>query len=146
MVKRRRFTGEFKARVALEALRGERSIQDIAAKYGVHPNQVSTWKKQAIDGLGTVFSFNVWADWRPLGFVATFADKTFFDLLDYATVNLLIPLGGVLISVFVGWRMARSAVLDELGVVDGAGFKVWLFLLRVVAPLAILGVFISNLT
>ncbi len=97
-------------------------------------------------GLGTVFSFNVWADWRPLGFLATFADKTFFDLLDYATVNLLIPLGGVLISVFVGWRMARSAVLDELGVVDGAGFKVWLFLLRVVAPLAILGVFISNLT
>jgi NSS family neurotransmitter:Na+ symporter len=97
-------------------------------------------------GLGTVFSFNVWADWRPLGFLATFADKTFFDLLDYATVNLLIPLGGVLISLFVGWRMARSAVLDELGVADGAGFKIWLFLLRVVAPLAILGVFITNLT
>ena len=96
-------------------------------------------------GLGTVFSFNLWADWRPLGFLATFADKTFFDLLDYATVNLLIPLGGVLISVFVGWRMARSAVLDELGMVDGAAFKVWLFLLRVVAPLAILGVFITNL-
>lgn len=56
MAKRRRFTGEFKAKVALEALRGERPIQDIAAKYGVHPNQVSTWKKQAIDGLDTVFS------------------------------------------------------------------------------------------
>ena len=38
MAKRRRFTGEFKAKVALEALRGERPIQDIAAKYGVHPN------------------------------------------------------------------------------------------------------------
>jgi transposase len=58
MAKRRRFTGDFKAKVALEALRGERPIQDIAAKYGVHPNQVSTWKKQAIDGLGTVFSDN----------------------------------------------------------------------------------------
>lgn len=58
MAKRRRFTGEFKAKVALEALRGERPIQDIAAQHGVHPNQVSTWKKQAIDGLGTVFSDN----------------------------------------------------------------------------------------
>ena len=58
MAKRRRFTGDFKAKVALEALRGERPIQDIAAKYGVHPNQVSTWKKQAFDGLGTVFSDN----------------------------------------------------------------------------------------
>ena len=41
MAKRRRFTGDFKAKVALEALRGERPIQDIGAKYGVHPNQVS---------------------------------------------------------------------------------------------------------
>jgi len=58
MAKRRRFTGEFKAKVALEALRGECPIQEIAARYGVHPNQVSTWKKQAVDGLGTVFSDN----------------------------------------------------------------------------------------
>ncbi len=56
MIKRRRFTAEFKARVALEALRGDRTIQEIAAKHKVHPNQVSTWKRQAIDGLGEVFS------------------------------------------------------------------------------------------
>jgi len=56
MAKRRRFTGQFKAKVALEALRGERPVQEIAAKYGVHPNQVSTWKKQAVDGLSGVFS------------------------------------------------------------------------------------------
>ncbi len=97
-------------------------------------------------GLGTVFSFNLWSAWRPLGFLATFSQKTFFDLLDYATVNLLIPLGGMLLSVFVGWRMSRTAVLAELGLSDGVGFKVWLFLLRVVAPLAILGVFVTNLT
>jgi transposase-like protein len=53
---RRRFTAEFKARVALEALRGDRTIQEIAAKHAVHPNQVSTWKRQAVDGLGEVFS------------------------------------------------------------------------------------------
>jgi transposase-like protein len=53
---RRRFTAEFKAKVALEALRGDRTIQEIAAKHQVHPNQVGTWKRQALDGLGAVFS------------------------------------------------------------------------------------------
>ena len=56
MTTRRRFTADFKAKVALEALRGDRTIQEIAAKHKVHPNQVSAWKRQAIDGLGDVFS------------------------------------------------------------------------------------------
>ncbi len=59
MTKRRRFTADFKARVALEALRGDRTVQEIAAKHKVHPNQVSTWKRQAVDGLGEVFSNGV---------------------------------------------------------------------------------------
>ncbi len=56
MTKRRRFTADFKAKVALEALRGDKTIQEIAARYKVHQNQVSTWKRQAMDGLGVVFS------------------------------------------------------------------------------------------
>jgi transposase-like protein len=56
MTKRRRFTADFKARIALEALRGDKTIQEIAAKHKVHPNQVSTWKRQAVEGLGAVFS------------------------------------------------------------------------------------------
>ena len=56
MTKRRKFTTEFKAKVALEALRGDKTIQEIAARHQVHPNQVSTWKRQAMDGLGEVFS------------------------------------------------------------------------------------------
>ena len=56
MKTRRRFTADFKAKVALEALRGDQTIQQISARHKVHPNQVSTWKRQAMDGLGTVFS------------------------------------------------------------------------------------------
>ena len=59
MTARRRFTAEFKARVALEALRGDKTIQELEAKHKVHPNQVSTWKRQAVDGLGEVFSNGV---------------------------------------------------------------------------------------
>ena len=56
MSKRRRFSGELKAKIALEALRGDRTLQEIASKHPVHPNQVSAWKRQAIAGLGEVFS------------------------------------------------------------------------------------------
>ncbi len=56
MTTRRRFTAGFKAKVALEALRGDKTIQEIAARHKVHPNQVSAWKRQAMDGLGAVFS------------------------------------------------------------------------------------------
>ena len=56
MTTRRRFTSDFKTKVALEALRGDRTIQEIGSRHKVHPNQVSTWKRQAIDGLSEVFS------------------------------------------------------------------------------------------
>ena len=54
--KRRRFSGKLKAKVALEALRGERTLQEIAAQYEVHPNHVGAWKRQAVDGLEEVFA------------------------------------------------------------------------------------------
>ena len=56
MAKRRRFTAAFKARVALEALRGDKTVQELAVKHQVHPNQVSTWKGKASDGLVGVFA------------------------------------------------------------------------------------------
>ena len=54
--KRRRFSGELKAKVALEALRGDRTLQEIASQHQVHPNQVGAWKRPAIEGLVEVFS------------------------------------------------------------------------------------------
>ena len=47
-----RFTADFKAKFALDALRGNKSIQEISTRHKVHPNQVSTWKRQAMDGRG----------------------------------------------------------------------------------------------
>jgi transposase-like protein len=59
MTKRRSFSDKFKSTVALEALRGDKTAQEIAAKHKVHPTQVTTWKRQAIDGLTEVFSDKV---------------------------------------------------------------------------------------
>ena len=54
--RRRQYTANFKKRVALEALRGDRTVQAIAAKHEIHPNQVGAWKRQAVDGLEEVFA------------------------------------------------------------------------------------------
>jgi len=53
--KRKRYDSDFKARVALEALKGERTIQQIAKEYEVHPVQVSEWKKRMAQGASEVF-------------------------------------------------------------------------------------------
>jgi transposase-like protein len=52
---RKRYDKEFKAKVAIEALRGEKTIQEIAIAYGVHPNLVTNWKKQLLDGADELF-------------------------------------------------------------------------------------------
>ena len=54
--RRRRFTAEFKKKVALEALHGADTVQAIAARHEVHPNQVSAWKRQAVEGVGATFA------------------------------------------------------------------------------------------
>lgn len=54
--KRKRYDGSFKAKVALEAIKGERTIAEIASRTGVHPNQISKWKKQALEELPDIFS------------------------------------------------------------------------------------------
>ena len=52
---RQSFSKDFKAKVALEELREESTIQEIAVKHGVHPNQISQWKAQAIAGMADIF-------------------------------------------------------------------------------------------
>ena len=54
--KRKRYLAEFKAKVALEALRGELTVSQLATKHGVHQTLIGDWKRQALDGLVTVFS------------------------------------------------------------------------------------------
>lgn len=53
---RRNFSAEMKSRIALEAIKGQKTIQEIASHYGVHPNQVTNWKRQAIEGMPSVFA------------------------------------------------------------------------------------------
>ena len=56
MSKRRTQSSEFKARVAMEAISGRKSIQEIAAHHAIHPMQVSQWKRQLLDGASELFT------------------------------------------------------------------------------------------
>jgi len=98
-----------------------------------------------IIGLGSVFSFNVWKDLHPLDMFAIFRDKTIFDLTEYISVNIFIPINGLLIAIFAGWLMAKSSILDELAIPDGRIFRVLRFLIRFVVPIAVLVIFAYNL-
>ena len=55
-VHRKRYSADLKAKVALEAIKGQKTANEIAAEYGVHPTQIAQWKKQALDGLPELFS------------------------------------------------------------------------------------------
>jgi len=53
---RRRYDESFKAKVAVEALKGEKTVSELASQYEVHPNQIMQWRKQLLDGAAEVFS------------------------------------------------------------------------------------------
>ncbi len=97
-------------------------------------------------GLASVFSLNIWKGFTPLDMFAAFRGKTIFDLVEYLTVNIMMPLNGLLIAVFAGWLMSKTAILDELALQDGKAYRSLRFLLRFVAPVAVVAIFLFNLT
>lgn len=95
-------------------------------------------------GIASILSLNRWADVAPLGFIPMLEGKTIFDLLDFFTANILLPLGGLLVALFAGWVMSRQAMENELSL-SPAMFNLWLVTVRFITPVAVAVVFIYNL-
>jgi NSS family neurotransmitter:Na+ symporter len=87
-------------------------------------------------GIATVLSFNVWSEWFPLWFVGGFSRATWFDLIDHFTSNLLLPLGGFGLALFVGWRVPKDIMAAELRL-RGVPLAALYVLLRYVVPIGI---------
>jgi NSS family neurotransmitter:Na+ symporter len=87
-------------------------------------------------GLGTAFSFNLWSEVKWFG-------KTIFELVDFLTANLMLPIGGVLVALFAGWIMHREVSKGELEMGDGPAFDIWRALVRYVAPIGVATVFLD---
>jgi neurotransmitter:Na+ symporter, NSS family len=96
-------------------------------------------------GIVTVLSFNRWSDVHPLRWIGIDSNKTPFDVIDYLTSNLMMPLGGLMVALIAGWALSRNAVRDELGLGDGVAFRLWYAATRYLVPIAILIIFWSVL-
>jgi NSS family neurotransmitter:Na+ symporter len=96
-------------------------------------------------GMGTVFSFNLWSAWRPLAAFEKFADFGYFEILDYLTANVMMPLSGLLLAVFVGWLIKPEMIREEVQMKNPALFRIWFWLLRWVAPISIALILYSSL-
>ena len=87
-------------------------------------------------GLGSVFSFTG-------DLTVTFFGKSFFDSIDFLTSSILLPLGGVLIAIFAGWKMKRSVLMNQLGLSIGL-FNLWRAMIRIIVPACVITVLINT--
>jgi NSS family neurotransmitter:Na+ symporter len=106
-------------------------------------------------GMGTVFSFNIWSEAKFFVFAVdgfhlfqwgAEGGKNFFDSIDYLTSRILLPLGGLSFVLFAGWVLGRDAVREELAFRSPVLFSLVYWLMRVVAPIGVLVVFVAELT
>lgn len=86
-------------------------------------------------GLGTIFSLTG-------DLLVTVLDKNFFECIDFLTSSILMPLGGLLIAIFAGWKMKRSVLMKELSLSAG-WFNLWRAMIRVIVPVCVVVVLVS---
>lgn len=92
-------------------------------------------------GITCVLSFNAWADFKPWFLLF----KTPFDFLDFLTSQLMLPLGGLFIALFVGWSMKRNVVEQEMDADSPVLFGAWHFILRFISPVLVALVMVLTL-
>lgn len=96
-------------------------------------------------GLGSVFSFNIWSDFKPLAFINLLREATVFRIVDFVTVNVLVLISAFFICIFSGWIMSEQATQDELNIKNVYVFRAWRIVMRYLAPGAIATIFILGL-
>lgn len=142
------FSGLFYILLLLAALTSTISMHEIATAF-VHENYKISRNKAAVIvtiicivlGTACSLSFGVWSEVK-------IWNRGFFDLFDFLTAKFIMPLGGILIAMFVEWYLDRKFVVRELtndGTVRVWGLRFLLFLIRWVAPIGVGIVFVNEL-
>jgi NSS family neurotransmitter:Na+ symporter len=89
-------------------------------------------------GIGTVLSFNEWSEVKFFG-------KTIFDNLDFVSSNIMLPLGGILIAIFVGWFMKESHTAAQVDKDRSLIYSLWRVMVRFVSPIAVGYIFLNGI-
>ncbi|MDG1292864.1 MAG: sodium-dependent transporter [Pseudomonadales bacterium] len=80
-----------------------------------------------------------------IGGVASIFSNEVFDTLDFITANIMLPLGGLLIAIFVGWKLGYTRVRKEVTGVNNGLFNVWFVVLRFITPIGVIVVFYESI-
>ena len=89
-------------------------------------------------GLGSVFSFNLWSEYR-------FVGMNIFEIIEFVSTSLILPFGGMMLVLFVGWFMKRNIVISELNLkTDSPLTAIFFSLMKYLAPIGVLIVLIEN--
>lgn len=141
------FSVLFYVLLALAALTSTISLHEVVTAYLNESLKVSRGRAAVlvtgfcvVTGILSSLSLGVWE--------AKFFSLGFFDLLDFITAKLMLPLGGFLVCLFVGWYLKRSISYEELtnyGLQKAPYFSAYMFILRYFAPVAIVLIFINEL-
>lgn len=87
-------------------------------------------------GIGSVLSFNLWSEFKLF-------NLSYFDVMDKLTSNVLLPMGGLFVSIFAAWILRRESSRQELAMKSEFAYQVWLILVRFIAPLCVILVFMQ---
>ena len=131
--------------VSFAAITSAISLTEPAISYLVEKYNSNRWRVSVglgflcwLLGLGTVFSFNIWADLQLV------FGLNFFDLVDQISSNVLLPLGGLLIAIFITWRLPRETVIGQLEIKSAPTWTLWKVVTGVAAPASVLVVFLNT--
>ncbi len=134
--------------LALAALTSTISLHEVVTaflqeQFGVERKKGAIWVTSfcLLTGIISSLSLGVWSEY-------TIGGLNFFDLLDFITAKFMMPVGGLLIALFVGWYLKRSVSYDEMtnyGLQKAPYFSVYMFILRYLAPIAIAMIFVNEL-
>ena len=90
-------------------------------------------------GIGTVLSFNLLSDFNLT------PGRNFLDSMDFIANQILLPLGGMLIAIFVGWFMNQNLISNEIGHINFYIYRLWKFFIKFIAPISVASIFISQI-
>ncbi len=132
----------------IAALTSAISLLEVTTAYFSEELRLSRCKA-AIVSAGIIFILGIFASLSE-GMLSgiTIGGKNIFDMFDFLSSNILLPVGGLLIVLFVGWKMKRSDFYNELsngGTIQMPAFKAIYFLIRYIIPLAIISILLYGL-
>jgi NSS family neurotransmitter:Na+ symporter len=99
----------------------------------------------ALSQVPTSAGENFFNTWEPFGDLAVVGNQTLLGAIDALTGNVLLPLGGLLVSIFAGWVVTQSASREELGFQNASSYQRWRFLVRWVCPIVVASILVYGL-